>query len=278
MHPLLGHLGSFEIHFYSVFFPIAILMGIILSARRARLEGFDELRIYQMFIVVLISVFFGMRLLHIAANFREYWEHPRRLLNLRAGAVLYGGYLGAIAGGWLYLRAIRHPALPVLDITSTYYGLGLAIHRSLACFMAGCCFGKPTDLPWGVVFPEGSFAYQAYGAVPVHPTQIYEALLGLIIFIALVAWRRRRQVYGELWALQLYIYSIGRFVIEFARGDSDRGFLGPLSTSQWISVVMFLIAVGLTMFLARRRRLLREGRLDPRGVSRPHDYTPLAAK
>jgi len=275
MHPILLHLGSRNIHFYSVFYPTAAFLGILLSVRRAKIEGFDEIRIMRMFFFVLAGALLGSRALDVVTRFSWYMAHPAKLFSLGEGVVFYGGYLGAIAGGWLYLRHSRHPILPILDITSTYLGLGLAVHRSLACFMAGCCYGCPTSAPWGVIYPEGSMPAAEYGRVPLHPTQLYEAGLGLVIFFALVAWRKRRVVYGEQFALQLYIYSIGRFVIELFRGDTSRGFYGPLSTSQWVSVGLFAAGVGLTALVARRRRLLREGKLKPKGISRPHDYKPL---
>jgi phosphatidylglycerol:prolipoprotein diacylglycerol transferase len=264
MHPILFHFGLHEIHAYSVFYPLAAFVGILLTVRRARIEGFDEIRILRMFLVAVVGVLIGSRLLDVIARFPLYREEPSRLFSLHEGVVFYGGYLGAIAGAWLYLRLSRHPFLPILDIASTYLG-------------AGCCYGCPTTMPWGVVFPAGSPAAQDYGRAAVHPTQLYEAALGLIIFFALVAWRRKRVVYGEQFALSLYLYSIGRFIIEFFRGDdADRGFYGPLSTSQWISLALFACAVALTFVVIRRRRLLREHKIGPQGISRPHDFKPLA--
>lgn len=277
MHPILFEIGSHEIHFYSVVYPFAVLLGVILAAVRAGKEGFDEIRMYRMFIFVLFGLIVGSHLLRVLVSLDRYIAEPRRLLSIYSGGVFYGGYLGAIAGGWLYLRRSKHPNLPVLDICSTYMGLGLAIHRSLGCFMAGCCFGRPTDMPWGVTFPPGSKPAAEYGCVALHPTQLYEAVLGIVIFLALVYWRRKRVVYGEQSVLSLYLYSIGRFVIEFFRGDPVRGYWGPLSTSQWISLGLLIVAVILTFALRRRRRLLRAGRLDPKGVSEPHDFVPLGA-
>ncbi len=270
MHPILFQFGSHQIHFYSVFYPLAVGLGIWLSSRRARIEGFDEDRIIQMFVAVMFSMIVGSRLLDVIVRFPLYVENPKRFWSFTEGVVFYGGYLGAIVGGYVFLRAIRHPFLPVLDICATYMGLGLAIHRSLACFMAGCCYGRPTTVPWGVVFPPGSIPAREYGQLPLHPAQLYEAGLGLIIFFSLLAWRKRRVVYGELFTLHLYLYAVGRFIIEFFRGDSDRGHYVIMSTSQWISVALFAAAVGLTLFLRRRRRLLAAGKIQPEGISQPH--------
>jgi len=179
-------------------------------------------------------------------------------LNLRVGHVFYGGYIGAVVMPFLYMRFIaRQPYLPMLDIAATYAGLGLALHRTFGCTNAGCCHGAPTSMPWGITFPLGAPAYELYGTVAVHPTQYYEALLGVGIFVTVVYWRERhRKVLGELFVLQVALYAVGRFVIEFFRGDPARGYFGLLSTSQWISLAMLAATIVAAFFLARRRKAL----------------------
>ena len=235
LHPILVTIAGKPIHFYQVAFPGSILLGIVLASRRAKKEGMKEETILTMFIFVILGLVIGARLLDVLANFKWYMAKPARFFNRETGVVMLGGYIGAIAGGWAYLRFKRLPFLPVVDICATYFGLSLAVHRTFACFMAGCCYGAPTRLPWGVVFPVGSIPYKAYHDLPLHPTQLYEALLGLVIFFSLIAYRRRKRVPGELFALQLVIYGAGRFLVEFVRGDGDRGSLGPFSTSHFES-------------------------------------------
>jgi phosphatidylglycerol---prolipoprotein diacylglyceryl transferase len=135
--------------------------------------------------------------------------------------------------------------------------VGLALHRTLACFMAGCCYGKPTDMPWGVMYPPSAKAFRSFGGVPVHPTQIYEAILGLFMFTVLVLYRgRKNRAPGELFALQLLIYGAGRFIIEFFRGDTDRGGFGPFSTSQWLGLGMCVAFIIVIIYTRRQKRIL----------------------
>jgi phosphatidylglycerol:prolipoprotein diacylglycerol transferase len=191
----------------------------------------------------------------VVTQFDWYLERPKRLLDFRTGHVFYGGYIGSITFPLIYTVLAKVRFRPILDITATYMPLALAIHRSFGCFNAGCCFGRPTDVPWAVTFPAGSLAAEVYGVVPAHPTQLYEAGAGLVMFAFLLYWRKHYyRVAGELFALQVALYAVARFVIEFYRGDVDRGGLGGLSTSQWVSVGMLGLAAIFAAQAVRERR------------------------
>ena len=135
--------------------------------------------------------------------------------------------------------------------------LGEAIGR-WGCFAAGCCYGKPTDLPFGVTFTD-PFANEAVGTplnVALHPTQLYLSLNALIIFFVLQWAYRRRTFDGEVFWLYVLLYAITRGILETFRGDSIRGFLVPgvFSTSQFIGLLAAASAVGMLVYLSRRRR------------------------
>lgn len=180
---------------------------------------------------------------------------------LHPGRAAYGGLLGAIAAAALYSRAVREPLEPFLDRVAIGVGLTFALVRT-GCFLAGCDFGLPTGLPWGVRFPHGSLAaldharrgFVPRGArsLPVHPTQLYEAALGLLgAAVAAVRLRRDRRRDGRVFATFLAIYAAGRFAIELVRGDQDRGTFLGLSTAQWVSIGVF---AGLFVWWRRRRQ------------------------
>jgi phosphatidylglycerol:prolipoprotein diacylglycerol transferase len=125
------------------------------------------------------------------------------------------------------------------------------------CFFSGCCWGKPTDLPWAVTYPP--LARQLHAglpAVPVHPTQIYLSLNSLAIFLILVVIYRGKRFHGQIIMTYLMLYSVSRFFIEFVRGDAGRGFVfgGLLSTSQFIGIILLVVAVAFYLVLARKAR------------------------
>ena len=256
MHPELLHIGSFILPTYGLAFFVSLSMGMLLSYRRSRIEGINE----NHFFIALFLAFFGIiimsKVFHIAITWGWYVDNPKRLLDLSRGHAFYGGFIGGITFPLVYLWKVKEPYLPIVDTWMTYTGPGLALHRAIGCMGAGCCYGKPTDMPWGILFPIGVGASKRYGAVYVHPTQLYEALLGMIIFGCLLYWRKYQQkVSGELLALFIAVYSAGRFIIEFFRGDFKRGFYGPMSTSQWLSLVMLSVFALMVLDIRRPRRL-----------------------
>jgi phosphatidylglycerol:prolipoprotein diacylglycerol transferase len=184
--------------------------------------------------------------------------NPRSLVEvLRSGGVFYGGLIAATAVGIWYMRKHRLPAWKIADMGAPSIALGEAIGR-WGCFAAGCCYGKPTDGPLGVRFTD-PFAHDAVGTplnVPLHPTQIYLSINAFLIFLILQWAYRRRTFDGEVFWLYVLLYAITRGLIENFRGDSVRGFLipGVLSTSQFIGLLAAAAAVGMLVFLYRRRR------------------------
>jgi len=148
------------------------------------------------------------------------------------------------------------PVLKTLDILGAAFLLGEAAGR-LGCFSAGCCHGTPTDLPWGMVFDDPrSLVDEKYLGVPIHPTQLYSSLAALVIFAFLQWLKRRRTFPGEVGFTGLLLYSVERFGIEYLRGDEIRGFVWSpyLSTSQFISIPVALVCIGVLLHLRRLHR------------------------
>lgn len=179
---------------------------------------------------------------------------------LHPGRAAYGGLLGAMAAATIYLRATRQPLAAFFDRVAIGVGVTFALVRT-GCFLAGCDYGLPTALPWGVRFPRGSLAALDHArrgfvarrapSLPVHPTQLYEAAVGLIGAAAAgLVLARRRLRDGRAFAAFLAVYAAGRFAIELVRGDQDRGTLLGLSTAQWVSLGM---GIALCCWLRRRQ-------------------------
>jgi phosphatidylglycerol---prolipoprotein diacylglyceryl transferase len=166
---------------------------------------------------------------------------------LHPGRAAYGGLLFAIAAAAIYLWRAREPLAPFFDRVAIGVGLTFALVRT-GCFLAGCDYGLPTAQAWGVRFPPGSlaaldharrgFVPRGAASLPVHPTELYEVAVALIGagLAAIPVLRGRRD--GRAFATFLATYAVGRFAIEFLRGDQDRGAALGLSTAQWVSVVI----------------------------------------
>jgi phosphatidylglycerol:prolipoprotein diacylglycerol transferase len=182
----------------------------------------------------------------------------------RGGLAYYGGFIFASAFGLYYARKYRLGMWKMADLAAPWIAMGLALTR-LGCFLNGCCFGKPTNLPWAAHFPSNRALHEAQvhagyiteGAdtLGVHPTQIYLAALNLLTFAVLYFYfRKNKRFHGEVFAWLLIGKAVFRSLVEIWR-DDDRGVLfGWLSTSQMLSVPLFALGVFL---------LLRKGRLGP---------------
>ena len=260
MYPKLLDLGPVTLHTYGLFLAIAFITGIWITSRNARKEGVDADSIWNMGLLVLCATLVGCKLLMLITDFSYYAANPREIFSLstlRSMGVFYGGLLLALAAAAWYLRKRRLPAWKVADCAAPGIALGQAIGR-LGCLMAGCCYGSHTDVPWAIQFTN-NYAAKNMGTplqIPLHPTQIYESVGTLLLFIFLT-WRlSRRHVTGQIILEYLGLYATLRFVIEFFRGDS-RGevFNGLLSTSQFIAVITFAAAIFLYFYLFKRDKL-----------------------
>jgi phosphatidylglycerol---prolipoprotein diacylglyceryl transferase len=254
MYPRLFELGPITVYTYGVLLAAAYLLGLQLARVRARKRGLDPNRVLDLGIYIIISALIGAKLLLLITDFKTFTSDPRELLTLaRSGGVFYGGLILAVTVALWYIRKIGLPLWTTCDVFAPGIALGHVVGR-FGCLFAGCCFGKPTSKPWGITFTD-PFAAANVGTplgVPLHPTQIYEAGAELIILLFLLATERKGRAYpGRTFWLYMLLYAISRFVIEFYRGD-ERGAVGMFSTSQFISIVLAPLAVGMLVYLARR--------------------------
>jgi phosphatidylglycerol---prolipoprotein diacylglyceryl transferase len=259
MYPELFHIGSFPINTYGVFLALAFLSAILLTVKLAERDGLPRERIYDLCLWMLLASLIGSKLLMLFTE-PEYRENPLRLISLdflRSGGVFYGGLLGAIVVGYLLMRRYKLPWWKTADACAPGIALGNFFGRQ-GCFAAGCCWGKPTSLPWGVRFSE--LGHQITGVPidgPLHPTQLYESFSMLIVLFVLLWVHKRKRFDGQVILLYALLYSVIRFIIEFFRDDPRGDILGlttltGLSTSQLISIVIGTIS--LVLLIRRWRR------------------------
>jgi phosphatidylglycerol:prolipoprotein diacylglycerol transferase len=257
MYPKLLDVGPVTIHTYGLLLAVAFISGIWLASRNAKKGGLNPDSIWNMGLIIIFAALIGAKLLLFISDYAYYLRNPGEIFSLstlRSTGVFYGGLLLALAAAAWYLRRSGLPGWKVADYTAPGIALGHSIGR-LGCFSAGCCYGKPTDLPWGVTFTS-QYAHDNVGIplnISLHPTQLYESLGTMILFLYLMFRLNRKHFAGQIVLEYLIIYAALRFFIEFFRND-ERGFLfsGLLSTSQFVGVLTILVSVFLFLFLKQR--------------------------
>jgi phosphatidylglycerol:prolipoprotein diacylglycerol transferase len=258
MYPELFRIHNFPVNTYGVLLALAFLLALVVAARLAAGDGLPRERIYDLGLWLLLAAIVGSKVLMLVVE-PEYRANPAHLLSLdflRSGGVFYGGFVAAVVTAVLLVRRFKLPWWKTADAFAPAIALGQAIGRQ-GCFAAGCCWGKPTTLPWGVKFSE---AGHEITGVPIettiHPTQLYESFACFIIFLFLV-WLHRRKIFsGQVILFYGVLYAATRFTVEFFRDDPRGDLFGltsrtGLSTSQLISLVVFIASV---VFLILRWR------------------------
>jgi phosphatidylglycerol:prolipoprotein diacylglycerol transferase len=256
MHPILFDFGGFTIYAYGVLLAAAYLLGLQFALVRARARGLDSQRVMDLGIWIIISALVGAKLLLLIVDFRQFTSNPRELLALaRSGGVFYGGLIAAVLVALLYLRRHKLPLWTTTDVFAPGIALGHVVGR-LGCLMAGCCFGKPSSVPWAITFRDPA-ALANVGTplgVPLHPTQLYEAGAEALIlgFLLLMERQEERPFPGRTFWSYMLLYGLSRFVIEFYRGDNRGTVFDLLSTSQFVSVILVPLSIVMLVVLSRR--------------------------
>ncbi len=257
---LLGlDLGPFTLHTYGVLLALAFLVALWVVSRQARQAGLDSSRLTDLSIYLLLAGLIGARALLVLVDWNRIdWSWRDMMSLVQSGGVFYGGLLGALPVAWWYIRKHQLAGWATADVLVPGVAIGQAIGR-LGCLCAGCCFGRPTDVPWAITFHDSAANSQAGTPLgtPLHPTQIYESLVTFAIFLVLLRISRNKRFDGQVTISYLLLYAAARFVIEFFRGDSSRGTVlgGLLSTSQFIALVVFLAAATLWPALTKKGRV-----------------------
>ena len=255
MYPKLFELGPFTVYTYGVLLAVSYLLGLKLAMSRGKARGLDSNRVLDLGIYIIIAALVGAKLLLLIVDFDQYKSNPAELLSLaRSGGVFYGGLILAVAVAFWYIAKHGMPFWTTCDVFAPGIALGHVTGR-LGCFAAGCCYGRPTDVPWGVIFTNPLAAAQVGTplGIRLHPTQLYEAGAELLILIVLLATEKRgRKFPGRTFWSYMFFYAVSRYIIEIYRGD-PRGvvpFVG-VSTSQFISLVLGPLSLVMLVWLSR---------------------------
>ena len=241
MRIILFEIFGIQIKSYGLMIAIGIIVAATLFINKGKKKGFDEDSLLNLIIFAIIGGMLGGKGLFIITEFKNIIKEPSILLNFGYGFVIYGAIGGGALAMYLYCKKKNWNIIKMLDMTVP----GLAIAQGfgrIGCFLAGCCYGAETTLPIGVKFPEGSLAP---AGICVQPTQIYSSIFDFLLGFFLLYYSKKERKNGKVMGLYLIIYSIGRFLVEFLR-DDQRGSVGVLSTSQFISI--FTLVLGIIIF------------------------------
>ncbi len=260
MYPELFRIGEFPITSYGLWLAVGMLLALFVASRLGARDGLPRERIYDLGLWTLIGGLVGSKVLMF---FVEDGVQIFTLDFLRSGGVYYGGLIGGFLAVVILIRLYKLPFWKVADALAAGLALGQAFGRQ-GCFAAGCCWGKPTDLLWGVHFGEKGHEYTGvpmYGPegsdLYLHPTQLIESFTMLAVFGFLVWLHRHKKFDGQVLIAYGIIYSIFRFSIEFLRDDPRGDLFGlttmtGLSTSQLVS--LFVAAMSIVFMIMRLRK------------------------
>ena len=255
MYPILFQSGRFHIYAYGFFIVVGFAAAAVLAVLKVRNSNikisFENAT--ELFFYTVLSAFLGSRILFVLINFDFFRQHPLQMFKVwEGGLVFYGGLVPAAVVAFWVMKAHRLPVWKLADLISPLIALGLSFGR-IGCFLAGCCYGKETSLPWAVVFRNPDSLARLN--VPLHPTQLYDAANGLALFFFLSWMEKRKSFNGQIFWLFLFLYSMTRFFIEIFRGD-PRGFFFAdlLSTSQAIGTLLAIFSLFMLFYMEKQVR------------------------
>jgi len=239
MLPKLFTIGNFFLPTYGLLVAIGFLAGLWITVRLSRRAGLPEDKITNLVIYCALAGLAGAKLFMFLFDWRVYFNNPGEIFTLstlRAAGVYQGGFLLALVVAILYIRHMALPLLTTCDVFSPGIAIAHAIGR-LGCLAAGCCWGRPTNVPWAITFknPDAREMSGTPLLTPLHPAQIYEAIANALIFAFLYRRMQKPHPAGEVFGWYLVLYSIARFVIEFYRVH-EQGTYAGLSLTQWIAM------------------------------------------
>jgi len=255
VHPIAFHFGNYPITWYGVMLALGFYAGFWTASRRCRLDGLASEKIMELAPWLIVGGVLGARDLYVVTYWRESFAGgpwTEIFMIQHGGLVYYGGLIGAILGGLIYARLKKLPTWKMADALAPSIALGYVFGR-IGCLLNGCCYGRECDLPWAIHFPEGHETYP-HG---VHPTEIYDSLLNLVLYLGLAWMYRRKKFDGQIFALYLMCYAVTRSIVEIFRGDYDQAHRhAGLTPAHLVSIGIF--AAGAVLFLWFRHRAVKE--------------------
>ena len=242
-------IGPLTVYGYGAMIALGVIAAWVVTELRAKKLRLSSDHVFALVLWGLLGGLLCAKLLYWITEWKSIMADPGFILDtLSDGFVVYGGILGGILAGWIYCKSKKVNFWKYFDLVMPSVALAQGFGR-IGCLLAGCCYGKETDSIFAITFHESEFAPND---VPLIPTEIYSSVLDLAHFALLLFLASRTKKDGQVAACYLIFYSVGRFILEFFRGDLIRGSVGVLSTSQFIS--LFTGAVGIIILILRSKK------------------------
>ena len=258
MFPVVFRIGSFPITSFGVMMFLSFVVGAWILGRQLERYGLPRPLAWDLLAWIAVGGIVGAKAWYLALHPAEFAASPIGAIFSRGGLVWYGGFVGGVLAYWFQVRARKLPMATMFDATAPALAIAIALGR-VGCFLVGDDYGLPTNSRFGVTFPQGASPPSTAGylrsvgadiptsvpdeqLVAVHPTQLYEIAIILVVFAFLLRWSRARHRQGAMFALFMILYSIERFFIEILRAKGDRIVFG-LSTAQAASILLVLLGI-----------------------------------
>jgi phosphatidylglycerol:prolipoprotein diacylglycerol transferase len=254
MHPIAFKLGPLSIHWYGVMVALAFLVSLWTAGRRGLRGGIAAEKIIDLGPWLIVGAIAGARTLYVISYWHEAFEGKPIadvLMVWKGGLVYYGGLIGSSLACILYVRLKKLPLWKVADVLAPSIALGYVFGR-IGCLLNGCCYGHACSLPWAIRFPAGNPLGPSTD--PVHPTQVYESLLNLGLYVVLAWLYRRKKFDGQVFGVYLVSYAVLRSFVEVFRGDypERQHYLGGWATpAHLVSIAILVTGLVLLRLLPR---------------------------
>src|SRR5699024_1956187 len=243
-------IGGLTVHGYGLMIGIGFIAAYLMTEFRARKYRMNTDIVFTLFISSVVFGLLGAKVLYYLTILDRIIKDPGVILDEMEGFVVYGGIIGGVLAGYVVCRIKKEKFWQYFDLIAPAIALAQGFGR-IGCLLAGCCYGKETDSPLSITFHTSDFAPNNVALIP---TQIYSSILDFLNCIVLCLIARYAKKERTVSGCYLIFYSTGRFILEFFRGDLERGSVGVLSTSQFISI--FIFAAGIVVLLTGKKKAL----------------------
>ncbi len=253
MYPDLFSIGPLTLHTYGLFVALGFFVGLTVTTKLAKAEDINPQQVMDMGFIIILSAIIGSRALYVLMNASYYTRAPLDMFKIWEGGLVFsGGIIGVVLTMLWYIKRHDLPLGKIADLWAPAIAIGQSLGR-IGCFMAGCCYGRPTDSFLGVTYTHPHCL--APLGEKLHPVQLYSSISGLIIFLAVMLLYKKRKFEGQVFLWLLIMHSTARLALEKFRGD-DRGlFLGSgMTLTQFVAIMILVISVGILMVAKAKRK------------------------